>query len=975
MQEIIGQSIGRYQITASLGEGGMASVYKAYDSKLDRDVAVKLIAIDAGTDAKVVRQFEKESRALAKLNHPNIIPILDFGKAPEWLYMVMPLIEGGTLKERLGAPMPCVEAAGLLAPIAKALAYAHEKGIIHRDVKPSNILITGSQTPMLSDFGIAKMLEESETVEMTGTMQTAGTPEYMAPECGLGQPTTFASDIYSLGVVLFELVTGQKPYTGDSALAIIHKQAYEDLPKPSGFSKQIPAFMNNVLYKALAKEPAKRYASMSEFAGVLEKIANGETVNVKAARPLSRQKRKSNPLKATLISLLVLILLAFAFVFFGSRLGVKLPAVFAPLLPSASLTPTSASTATPQPSATLQPTATFTPTPTVAYPLDIGTPYPRSGEVIAADNVDRLTLLAQGGYGNPIKVSYSVDGANLYVCTSLGFAVFETETYSRVAFVENSVTLSDCTFSKSTYEMAGLGTDERLYIWDLLNQTLVTTFNSNEYRMDENIYTYFEFSPDGRYLLIGNLLWDMESLTFKNRLSLYGMAIDFTPDSQQFLVGSDIYAEYRTLESIPLSKLILPENDTFLFSQDGTILMSQKMGEHPNYLGKVNFYNSSDLSLITSFEFENMNAYYDRYWKVSRSYSSTLPSTISQDNHYAAIGNIGGQIIVVDIESGEVYKTINQDYVNSMDFSPSSEELAFTSLNDQGVKVVKLNDSKTHILNNFYHATNRIYSYWYWSDTRNETMDTVVVNGVPRKPQDQSDYFNFNLSVFFPGENDSSYFLAPRDAEIFNSLWVEVIRNSKLGEKMQFMVSPDGNFLATTDGFSVEFFQRVPSESNPGRFEAKRLMYYQHDTGALAFSSDSRYFADIIQGKATVWRLDDMQPVIEINQPKGEFRFFPESDYIAWITDTELAIYKTSDGSLTTTIPREGFVFTMNAPWNLCAVNKVSSIEFYELPSGRLLRTLNMDPLSAESFEFSDDGQLLSIISTRGMLYNWGIPK
>ena len=972
MQELIGKSIGRYQITASLGEGGMASVYQAHDSKLDRDVAIKLIGIEAATDAKIIMQFEKESRALAKLNHPNIIPILDFGKAPEWLYMVMPLIEGGTLKERLGAPLPCTEAASLLAPIAKALAYAHEKGIIHRDVKPSNILISGSQTPMLSDFGIAKLLEESETVEMTGTMQAAGTPEYMAPECGLGQPTTFASDIYSLGVVLFELITGQKPYTGDSALAIIHKQAYEDLPKPSGFTSQIPGFMNNVLYKALAKDPAKRYASMADFAVVLEKIANGQKINIKAARPLGQQKRKSNPLKTTLISLLVLVLLAFAFVFFGNRLGVNLPAVFAPFQLKPSLTPTSAFTSTPQPTATLQPTATFTPTATVAYPLDIGTPYPPSGQTIGADNINRLTLLAQGGYGNPIKVSYSVDGANLYVCTSLGFAVFETETYSRVAFVENSVTLTDCTFSKSTYEMAGLGTDDRLYIWDLLNQTLVTTFNSNEYGMDKNYYSYFEYSPDGRYLMIGDLLWDMELKTFKNRIWLGGNR-EFTPDSQQFLVSKDIYVEFRSLENVVLSKKLFVDNDGFLYSQDGSVLMTYQ-SDKDGVIDFVNFYNSSNFSLISSISFPITDTNFTSESKNHNPYIM-YAKAITQDNQYAAIGIFDGQILVININSGTVHKSFGQDYVNSIDFSPSSEELAFTSLNDQGVKVVNLKDSKTLVLNNFYHATNRNYSYWYWSDTRNETMDTVIVNGVPRKPQDQSDYFNFNLSLFFPGENDSPFFLAPRDAEIYNSLWAEVIRNSKLGEKMQYTASPDGNFLATTDGFSVEFFQKVPSENNPGQFEAKRLMYYQHDTGTLAFSEDSQYFADVYQNKATVWRLADMQPVIEINQSKGEFRFFPESDYIAWITETELAIYKTSDGSLATTIPREGFVFTINAPWDLCAVNKVSTIEFYELPSGRLLRTLNMDPLSAESFEFSDNGKLLSIISTRGMLYNWGIPN
>lgn len=973
MEELVGQFIGRYQITASLGEGGMASVYQAHDSKLDRDVAIKLIGIEDATDVKVARQFEKESRALAKLNHANIIPILDFGKTPEWLYMVMPLIEGGTLKERMGTPLPCAEAAALLAPIAKALAYAHEKSIIHRDVKPSNILIANANTPMLSDFGIAKLLEESETVEMTGTMQAAGTPEYMAPECGLGQPTTFASDIYSLGVVLFELITGQKPFTGDSALAIIHKQAYEDLPKPSGFASQIPGFMNNVLYKALAKDPANRYASMAEFAALLEKIANGETVNVRAARPLGQQKQKPKPLKTALICFSVLVVVGLAFLFFGARLGLKMPALSALLNPAPSQTPTGAFTNTPQPTASLQPTPTNTPSPTVSYPVDIGTPYPQSGQTIEAVNVDKLTLLSQGGYGNPIKVSYSVDGANLYVCTSLGFAIYETESYSRVAFVENSVDFSDCTFSKSTYEMTGLGVDDRLYVWDLLNQSLVTTFNSNEYGMDKNSYSYFEYSPDGKYMMIGDLLWDMESKTFKNRLWL-GSSMEFTPDSQQFLVGTDIYAEYRTLENIALTKLLLPENEGFLYSQDGSILMSQKMGEHPEYLGYVNFYNSSDLSLIDSLQFMNMSPYYFYdYWSGGSSYKTVLPAAISQDNHYAAIGSVGDQIQVIDINSGKVTKTFDQGNVNSIDFSYSGDEIAFCSPDTPAVTVLNINTSQRVSLTNFLHACSPVdtpYSYPY----QNETYNTTILDGDPSIPVESYGNYIIDPLVFFPDQNNSGLFLSDRNASIGDPLWQQVINSSLLGVKMKYMASPDRNYFATTDGFSVEFFQRVESETNPLQGDAKRMMYYQHDTGSLAFSGDSQYFADVYQNKATVWHLPDLEPVIEINQTKGEFRFSPDSTFVLWITSKGVSIYQTSDGTLLYTNPFGNF-FTINPSWTLCVVNKYNILEFYELPSGKLIRSISFDPISIEAMQFTDDGKQLTLISTRGMLYNWGIPE
>ena len=268
MTELSGISIDRYHLIEPLGQGGMAIVYKAYDTRLEREVAIKLIRRNAFSPdvlERVLKRFDREAKSLAKLTHPNIVSIIDYGDYEGSPYLVMPYLQGGTLKEMLGQPMPYQKAAALLAPIADALGYAHQKGIVHRDVKPGNILVTEGGLPMLTDFGIARLLENEETQTLTGTGVGVGTPEYMSPEQGLGREVDGRTDIYSLGVVLYEIVTGRKPYSADTPMAVVLKQSTEPLPRPSAFVHDLPEKVEKLLFKALAKRPEDRYQSMGEF--------------------------------------------------------------------------------------------------------------------------------------------------------------------------------------------------------------------------------------------------------------------------------------------------------------------------------------------------------------------------------------------------------------------------------------------------------------------------------------------------------------------------------------------------------------------------------------------------------------------------------------------------------------------------------------------------------------------------------------
>lgn len=261
-------TIGRYEIEREIGHGGMAVVYRAHDPQLDRVVAVKLIrkgAFPPEQLAPIMERFKREAKALARLNHPNIVKVLDYGEHEGAPYLVMEYIEGATLKD-VKKPLRVETAVQLIRPIAEALDYVHSQGLLHRDVKPSNIMITKDERVILTDFGIAKWLEDdTDQATLTGTGIGIGTPEYMAPEQARGLSVDGRTDAYSLTVVFFELITGEKPYRGDTAIDILVKQASEPIPDPREFVPELNESVKRFLDRAMAKKPDGRYPAMKDY--------------------------------------------------------------------------------------------------------------------------------------------------------------------------------------------------------------------------------------------------------------------------------------------------------------------------------------------------------------------------------------------------------------------------------------------------------------------------------------------------------------------------------------------------------------------------------------------------------------------------------------------------------------------------------------------------------------------------------------
>ncbi len=278
---LTGQTLGPYRFTEKLGRGGMATVYKAYESGLDRYVAVKVMRQYLTSDPEFKTRFQREAKAIARLDHPNIMPVYGYGVEQELNYIATRYVDGGTLKEIMGQPLPLEQTVKIITGVARALGYAHQRGIVHRDAKPANVLLTSGDWPLLADFGLARMMESVTHVTQTGVGM--GTPTYMSPEQGEGKDIDGRSDIYSLGIMLYEMLTGEPPFQADTPVGVVVQHITAPLPLPRKVNPDIPEAMERVILKAVAKNPEDRYQTTDELIGDMEKVLAGLPVNALSA--------------------------------------------------------------------------------------------------------------------------------------------------------------------------------------------------------------------------------------------------------------------------------------------------------------------------------------------------------------------------------------------------------------------------------------------------------------------------------------------------------------------------------------------------------------------------------------------------------------------------------------------------------------------------------------------------------------------
>ncbi len=396
--DVRGQNLGPYQIRDELGGGGMSVVYRAWDPKLGREVAIKVLARQFTRDENYIKRFEQEAAVLAQLRHAHIVPLFDYGADRGYPYLVMPLVEGGMLAEEMrGRILPLRRVREVITQLGSALDYAHSRQVIHRDIKPANVLIDEQGNCLLSDFGVAKILAGPAQV-LTGT-GTPGTPGYMSPEQLRGDPIDARSDIYSLGVMLYQMTTGHLPFEADTPYGGALKALQTPPPSPQLLNEDLPDGVERVILKALEKDPDQRYATAGALVRALHKAipdapdpGTGSDTEVRTGDSGRRGTRLIRFLAAGAVLLLAAILLLSWQAGSGGRASPTpslapnvISAITQPspsAAPAASATPTPTSTATPAPTPTPTVTASPTPTPTPTSCPD-SSPYRLGAEEMA----------------------------------------------------------------------------------------------------------------------------------------------------------------------------------------------------------------------------------------------------------------------------------------------------------------------------------------------------------------------------------------------------------------------------------------------------------------------------------------------------------------------------------------------------------------------------------------------------------------
>ena len=303
MAGFAGHKIGPYDVLLQIAEGGMATVYRGYDPERDRTVAIKILSPFLSNQPKFRARFEREAELMHSLRHPNIVPVLDYGRARHSMYLVMPFMNVGSLEDRLRrGPISVTAGSRIIDQMAVALEHAHAFGVVHRDIKPANILIDEKFNAWLSDFGFAYVFDAS--VNLTGST-LIGTPAYMAPEQILGHKVTPKADQYALGVVLYQLCTGRVPYDAATPMKLALKHATEPLPRPRLVNPNLPDAVEEVLLKALSKDPNFRYDSVREFNLAfhesLKKVIDPETGGLRPGVLSHLPKAELAPFAATLV--------------------------------------------------------------------------------------------------------------------------------------------------------------------------------------------------------------------------------------------------------------------------------------------------------------------------------------------------------------------------------------------------------------------------------------------------------------------------------------------------------------------------------------------------------------------------------------------------------------------------------------------------------------------------------------------------
>jgi len=538
------QQIGRYEIIREISRSGIAVVYLAKDPRLDREVVIKLVLPGRELSNEFQANFRLASKDLAQLSHANIIKVLDFGEQDGSPFIVMEHIKNGSLADRIGQPMHWQEAVRIITPIAHALDYAHSENLIHRDLKPNNILFTDEDQPIITDLNFVALVEDEETRDFTSTTVGMGRPEYMSPEQGKGINIDHRADIYSLGIILYELITGQKPFTAENPMEIVIKQVTTPPPDPRKFVSNIPLGLVQIIMKALSKDPEERYPDMALFAKDLEKFLKK---NKDASKQHRGRKIKIFAITGTILALAIIGILV------GSKRFTSATVVTSTINV---VTPTEKIISTPNPEiapADIDPTATIPPTEQIAepteivqiadlYPLIPGESLPTSLSSITTQNVNQMVELARWGRPKLTDVVWSPDNTQIVASTSNGVYFFDAGSLELLRILDFNAWMTAIDISSNGNILAAGDNLGQIQIIDFASGKTISTLQGHTSEI-----TSLSFSPDSSMLLSGSkdktaTLWHVDSGTLAYTLADHLLPINsvqFSDDGTTAITGSE----------------------------------------------------------------------------------------------------------------------------------------------------------------------------------------------------------------------------------------------------------------------------------------------------------------------------------------------------------------------------------------------------------------------------------------------------